>query len=99
MALERDFQPKLIEELEELFPGIIVLKNDPNYIQGFPDLLLLYNDRWASLETKREPDSRRRPNQEYYIILLNKMSYASFVNPENKREVLRELQAAFRPSR
>jgi hypothetical protein len=99
MPLERDFQPKLIDELEDLFPGIIILKNDPNYIQGFPDLLLLYNDQWAILETKKEVDSRRRPNQEYYINLLNKMSYASFVNPQNKREVLRELQNTFRPSR
>jgi hypothetical protein len=99
MSLERNFQPKLIDELEYMFPGIIILKNDPNYIQGFPDLLLLYNDKWAALETKRQPDAHRQPNQPYYIKVLNKMSYASFVNPENKEEVLRELQRTFKASR
>ena len=47
MARESKFQSELIKELYELFPGCIVLKNDANYIQGFPDLTILYRPFWA----------------------------------------------------
>lgn len=92
---ERSFQAALIRELKELFPGCIVLKNDANYIQGFPDLLVLYESRWAALECKAKWDSPLRPNQRYYIDLLGHMSYASFICPENKEEVLYEVQQSF----
>lgn len=97
--LESAFQAKLIKELKKIFPGCIVLKNDPDYIQGFPDLLILFNDRWALLECKRSSSASRRPNQEFYISKAKEMSYASFIYPENKEEVLRELQSALRASR
>lgn len=100
--LERDFQSNLIKDLKKLFKGCIVLKNDPDYIQGVPDLLVLYNDKWAALECKRSERASRRPNQEYYISLMNDMSFASFIYPENKEEVLYGLQKAFgirRPTR
>lgn len=97
--LERNFQAGLIKEIKALYPGCIVLKNDPNYIQGFPDLTVLYNDKWALLETKRESDASHRPNQDYYIKRGNKMSFARFISPENKEEVLNELQQAFEPGR
>lgn len=51
--LENKFQANLIKELKKLFPGCIVMKNDASYIQGIPDLLILYNDKWASLECKK----------------------------------------------
>ena len=47
---ESGFQRKLIQEIRNRFPGCAVLKNDPTYIQGFPDILVLYEDRWAALE-------------------------------------------------
>lgn len=92
---ENAFQAALIKDLHSLFPGCIVLKNDPNYIQGFPDLTVLYGDRWAVLECKKSRSASKRPNQEYYISKLNGMSYASFICPENREEVLNELQQAF----
>lgn len=92
--LERNFQASLIKELKSIFPGAVVLKNDPNYIQGFPDLLILYRDRWAALECKRSPSASSRPNQRYYVDLLNQMSYSAFICPENKEGVLNELQQA-----
>ena len=97
--LERDFQSALIRELKDIFPGCIVLKNDPEYIQGFPDLTILFGKRWALLECKRSENESRRPNQEYYILKANQMSFARFIYPENKEEVLRELQQAFRARR
>lgn len=97
--LERNFQADLIKEIKERFPGSIVLKNDPNYIQGFPDLTVFYEDHWALLETKRSKTASRRPNQDYYIEQGNKMSFARFISPENKEEVLDELQQTFRSGR
>lgn len=95
MAKERDFQAKLIKEIKERFNGCIVLKNDPNYIQGFPDLTILYKDKWAVLECKREGNASKQANQEYYVNTLNRMSYSSFICPENKERVLNELQQSF----
>ncbi len=90
--LERDFQSKLIKDLKSRFPGCMVMKLDPDYIQGIPDLLVLYNDKWATLECKRSKDASHRPNQNYYVDKMNDMSYSTFIYPENKEAVLDELQ-------
>ena len=90
--LERDFQAKLIREIKQIFRGCIVMKNDSSYIQGIPDLLILYRDKWAALEVKKSATASHRPNQEYYVELMDEMSFASFIYPENKEEVLYELQ-------
>ena len=97
--LESNFQSNLIIELEERFPGCVILKNDPNHIQGIPDLLIVYKKKWAALECKRGAKKSKRPNQEYYVDKLNNMSFARFIYPENKEEILSELQQTFRPRR
>ena len=97
--LERDFQPILIKRLYEQFPGCIVIKNDPTFFQGFPDLTVLYKNKWAALEVKKSSSASKRPNQSYYVEQLNKMSYAAFVNPENMEDVIDDLQRTFRPIR
>ena len=94
---ESQFQAQLIAKLKKIFPGCVVLKNDPNYIQGFPDLTVFYEDRWACLEVKKDERASHQPNQDYYIRYLNEMSFARFVCPENEQEVLDELQHALRP--
>ena len=96
MAREGDFQQDLIAEIEERFPGAFVMKNDPNYIQGIPDLTVLIGDQWFVLEVKESSKAKYRPNQPYYIRLLNEMSYATRVTPENKEDVLNEIQSALR---
>lgn len=97
--LERNFQSKLIKELKDKFPGCIVMKSDPNYKQGIPDLLILFKNKWAALECKNSETANKQPNQEFYISKMNEMSYASFINPDNKEEVLNELQQSFENSR
>lgn len=92
--LERDFQAKLIKDLKNMFPGSIIMKTDPTYIQGLPDLLILHNDKWAALEVKRSATASKRPNQDYYVDKMDSMSYASFIYPENKEDVLDELRKA-----
>lgn len=94
--LERDFQAKLIKELKQLFKGCLVMKLDSGYIQGIPDLLILYKNKWATLECKKFAKARKQPNQEYYVGLMNRMSFSRFISPENKEEVLHDLQQAFK---
>lgn len=96
MALESKFQARLIREIEEEFPGAVVLKTDPNYIQGFPDLLVLHDSFWGALEVKRARTSARQPNQEYWVQRLNLMSYARFVYPGNIAGILDELETGHR---
>ena len=92
--LESGFQDNLKKEIEEMFPGCMVFKMDQ--IQGIPDLLVLHDDKWASLECKKNARASKRPNQEYYVELMNGMSFSRFIYPENKEEVLNELQQAFK---
>lgn len=91
--LESGFQDRLIDELHDMFPGCLVLKQDA--FQGIPDLLILYNDKWASLECKKSSRAEHQPNQDYYVGIMNEMSFSRFIFPENKEEVLYELQQAF----
>lgn len=93
--LERDFQASLIKEIKSRFQDCIVMKNDSAYIQGIPDLLILYKNKWASLEVKKSEKANKQPNQEYYVNRMNDMSFSRFIYPENKDEVLDELNQTF----
>ena len=93
--LESKFQSDLKKELKEMFKGCIVTKLDSSYIQGIPDLLILYKDKWAVLECKRSSKAKKQPNQPYYVELLNNMSFSRFIFPENKNNVLDELKNYF----
>ena len=91
--LEKDFQRNLIDELEQMFPGALIYKNEGK--QGFPDLTVLYQNHWALLECKRSRAAAKRPNQDIYVSKANEMSFGRIIYPENKQEVLDELQQAF----
>ena len=93
--LEKKFQKKLIDELTEMFPGCIIIKNDSSYIQGIPDLTIFYGKHWATLECKKSKNASLRPNQDYYVARMNDMSFSAVIYPENKEEVLDELQRSF----
>lgn len=95
--LESGFQDRVREELLKTFPGCMVFKMDSP--QGIPDLLILHEDTWASLECKKSANAKRQPNQEHYVGRMNEMSFSRFICPENKEEVFGELQQAFRQRR
>lgn len=94
--IETQFQREIKKELKNRFPGCIVLKNDASQIQGIPDLMILYEDKWAALELKKDAKASHRPNQDYYVGLMNDMSYASFIYPENKELVINDLERLFK---
>lgn len=96
---ENAYQAYLKKRLLNEFPGSIVLKNDPNYLQGIPDLIVLYNKKWACLEVKVGAHASHQPNQDYYVELMAKMSFASFIFPENEEDVFNALQRTLQPRR
>ena len=94
---ESEYQKKLKEKITKLFPGCLILKNDPTLIQGIPDLTVLYNDQYAMLEVKVSSKANVQPNQKDYIDNFSAMGvYSSFVYPENEEEVLHGLKNYFR---
>ena len=97
--LEAKYQQHLKEEITRRWPRVLVLKTDPNYIQGFPDLLLFHLDKWAALEVKVSISSPQQPNQDWWVNTLNEMSYASFIFPENEEQIIHELESALGLSR
>lgn len=94
---ESTFQKQLKKELKDKFPGCIVYKTDPLQLQGSPDLLILYRDKWAALEVKRDSKAPHRPNQDYRVKQMSEMSFASYIFPENKEDVLGDLERLFAP--
>jgi hypothetical protein len=106
-ASEARFQGELIGKLRKIFPNCIIIEPDPDLIQGIPDLLILWHSRWAALECKESEKTFRRPsrrqvNQAFYVELMNSMSFAAFIYPENEEQVLHDLQDALgleRPAR
>lgn len=91
---EAKYQMELIKKLRLMFPDCVILKNDPGYLQGIPDLVIFYRNRYAFLEVKASETSPTRPNQVYYVELFNDMSFADFIYPSNEEEVLRALRRA-----
>lgn len=93
--LESEFKSRVFERLRLIFPGCVLIHNDEQMQQGIPDTLLLWSEHWAMLEFKRATKAQRRPNQEYFVKMFDRMSYGAFIYPENEEEVLRDLQEAF----
>ena len=87
--LENKFKQNLVKELKEKFPDCMILHLDPNEIQGVPDILILNGSK--------SKDAHHRPNQDYYVAKMNDMSYAAFIYPENKEEIINDLERTFAP--
>ena len=93
---ENKFQSDLKKEIKSVLPDCIITKLYCNDIQGIPDLLILNGPKWATLECKKNANATHRPNQDYYVDKMNRMSFSSFIFPENKEEVLDGLFKALR---
>lgn len=93
--LESEFASELKEEIRHRFPDCFIIKLDSNQVQGIPDLMILWKEYWAILETKRGLRSVRQPNQEYYVELFDRMSFSAFVHPLNYRDILDDMERAF----
>ena len=92
---ESRFQTRFLQRVSEEFAGCVILTPDPRSLQGITDRVILYGNRWVALEFKGSSKASLRPNQAYYVALLNDMSYAAFVYPENEEEVFDAIQQAF----
>ena len=92
---ESKFQASVIKKIQERYPGCIVVKNDPGYLQGFPDFTVFYNNVWVALEFKKSENAAHQPNQDYYVRKCEEMSHGYFIYPENEQEVMNEIQQAF----
>jgi hypothetical protein len=95
LGRESKFQAEVVDDLREIFPGCIIFLPDPNYIQGIPDVLMLYGNSWAALECKISESAPQQPNQSWYVQEMNEMSFAAFIYPENKERILDDLQRSF----
>lgn len=93
VILEKDFQKAFIRQIKIILPNSIAIKNDANYLQGFPDWTVIDGPRVYVFEAKAFKNANRQPNQEYYINTINNAGgFARFVYPENMQEVLDEIQ-------
>lgn len=93
---EAEYQEKLRKKIEKRFPGVMILKNDPNYIQGIPDLMVIYGQKWAALEVKLDENAKHRPNQDFYIQKMNDMGFAAFIFPQNEKEIIDAMERSFK---
>lgn len=93
---EGKFQDLLIKDLRAIFKDCLILKNDANYTQGIPDLLILWHSRWALLEVKKSANEKPRPNQPWYVAWGDNHSFGAFIYPENKDQVMKELSEYFK---
>lgn len=93
---ESEYQGKLIKKIKKEIPGCIVLKNDPDYLQGISDLSVFRGPKCALLEVKISEDAEHQPNQDYYIDKMNDDGgFGRFIFPENEKEVLADMKDYF----
>lgn len=92
---ESDYQADLIKTIKNDLgtDDLDILKNDADYRQGIPDLLVVYKDRHAYLEAKISETAPHRPNQDFYIEKAKRNSFGAFIYPENQEQVLMDMYA------
>lgn len=96
-TLESTFQKEVLRpELDRRFPGCLIIKGNSAVRQGVPDWIVLWGPRWGFLEAKRSRSATLQTNQEYYVELLDEMSFAAFIDPSNYMEVLDQMERAFK---
>lgn len=96
---ENKWKQNLVNRIKKDLPGSMIFHLNPNELQGAPDLLILYKDKWATLEGKKDSKASRRKHQDYYVDKMDNMSFSRFIYPENEEEVLDELYATLQSGR
>jgi hypothetical protein len=97
MGLESQYKPQLMERIKTRFDEYGEVRfqhNDPNApaSQGIPDLTVFIGPYWSLLEVKRSEKSKKRPNQDWWIIHWMQVTFCSVIFPENEEEVLDALE-------
>ena len=103
MLKESDYQHDVLKKIKLLLnykntdkkDNCIIMKEDPRYIQGIPDWIILYKNKWATLEIKRSKHEKHQPNQDNYVDKMNYMSCSYFLFPENEIYVIKHLLLFF----
>ena len=80
MLTETQYQAKLKKKIESKFSDAFVFKMDPTSIgcQGFPDLIILKDNKWAALEVKRSSKERHQPNQDEMVSKIKEMGASMY---------------------
>lgn len=102
--LENEYQQLVAQHIRynlevsgfQILRDFIITINDPNQVQGIPDLSVLFRPtaRFAMLEVKTSAKAPVRPNQQWYIDTWGENIFTAFIYPENEQEVLLALHAA-----
>lgn len=92
---ESNIQSDIIKRLKGM--GCVVIKYEQNAttLKGFPDIMFMKGPFWGALEVKTSKKAHKQPGQQDWIDKLNEMSYAKFIYPENKEEILNEIKEFF----
>ena len=93
---EAKFQSNLKKSLKSKFDDCYIFKTNCNEMQGAPDLLVAWRGKCGYLECKRSATASHRPNQDYRVNKINEEGgFARFIYPENRDEVLKEMEEFF----
>ena len=85
------YRAELVKRIEQRLPDCFIFMLPPDQYQGVPDLLILFESKWAMLEVKISASADKEPNQDYYVDKFNEMSFAAFIWPGNEEVVLSAL--------
>lgn len=91
--LEKDLQNRLLNWIRLKFDSkkIFIMKITPipGIPQGCPDIIILYDGGFVAIEMKRSSKASFRPNQKYYLEMLNTFQNGESIvcYPENFNEV------------
>ena len=89
---EKDFCARVREELGRNRCHTLKL----TVSKGIPDRLILFNDRYAMLEFKRDANAKVQPGQPGWVRHLDNIAFARFVYPDNGEQVYKELMEYFK---
>lgn len=76
--LEAEVERRVVNDLREQYPGILILKLNVQGQRGWPDRMILLNGRAAFIELKR-PGGKPTPKQRYIHAQIRKAGFPVIV--------------------